>query len=320
MPAKKKPNTKGIKIVSSTTAKKRLLLTVAVFAVIGVIFLIRSFAATTVYSVNIQDIIGSSNPNWTVEGAKVVEIPDGKKTAKVVRLTSPSVLRYSFTMNPGYYKACYNLKPITSDADADIALGVVGQPGLTGSKLTIANGSIALNKYNEHCVSVYESGSGTSSKRFVAGVSTTKGTWEVLSFSIRVDEDYASYSSYGSYGGSTPIDESVNNVKLTVTASAPYTITSTSASTNVGLNLPSPTEITGQNNPITTYGIQFGLTTNYGSSYDYVNDRPTAAFGFGPTISGLKCNTTYHYRGYGANKYGMSYSPDVTFKTKGCPS
>lgn len=199
MPANKKPAKKGIKIANDNTTKKRVLLTVAVFSVIGVIFLIRSFAATTVYSVNIVDIIGAANPKWTVQGATVSEVPDGKKTAKIVQLSKGSKLGYSFSLNPGYYKACYNLKPTSSDADASIAYTEVGNGGYT-QRLSSQNANISLNTYKEHCLLVNDKG---LSKTYIIGVNVAAGSWEVSNFQIRLNEDYASYGSYGSYGGTT---------------------------------------------------------------------------------------------------------------------
>ncbi|MCX6727208.1 MAG: hypothetical protein NTX11_00115 [Candidatus Saccharibacteria bacterium] len=199
MPANKKPAKKGIKIANDNTTKKRVLLTVAVFSVIGVIFLIRSFAATTVYSVNIVDVIGAANPKWTIQGAVVAEVPNGKKTQKIVQLSKGSKLSYTYTLNSGYYKACYNLKPTSADATASIGLSQVGGGGM-GGQLSIANGNIALNSYKEHCMPVSELGLNRSN---ISSVTIDNGSWEVTSFQIRLNEDYASYGSYGSYGGTT---------------------------------------------------------------------------------------------------------------------
>jgi photosystem II stability/assembly factor-like uncharacterized protein len=64
----------------------------------------------------------------------------------------------------------------------------------------------------------------------------------------------------------------------------------------------------------TVRGFQYGLTTSYGT-----NTTENGSFGIGifsTNLSGLKANTTYHYRSYATNSLGTSYSDDATFEIK----
>lgn len=75
--------------------------------------------------------------------------------------------------------------------------------------------------------------------------------------------------------------------------------------------------------PLTSYSIQYGKTTAYGSTTQIAtnaNGPLGSSFtsgGLGSTT--LTCGTTYHYRGYAVNSVGTGYGTDKTFKTSACP-
>jgi len=46
-------------------------------------------------------------------------------------------------------------------------------------------------------------------------------------------------------------------------------------------------------------------------------EEATGTFSYG--LSGLDCNTTYHYRAYATNTAGTGYGDDMTFTTAECP-
>jgi hypothetical protein len=71
----------------------------------------------------------------------------------------------------------------------------------------------------------------------------------------------------------------------------------------------------------TTYQLQYGTTTSYGQS------TPVASAGAGTSpamlsagLSGLKANTTYHYRVVATNASGTSAGADQTFETVNLPT
>jgi hypothetical protein len=68
---------------------------------------------------------------------------------------------------------------------------------------------------------------------------------------------------------------------------------------------------------VTERGFQYGLTTSYGTS-----SSDTGTFGtgtFNKAITGLTCNTIYHFRAFAINSQGTSYGSDLTFATSACP-
>ena len=75
------------------------------------------------------------------------------------------------------------------------------------------------------------------------------------------------------------------------------------------------------NGSATSANFEYGLTTAYGSA------TPAQAVGAGTvavaigggTLSGLACNSLYHFRATGANAGGTSTGADATFTTSLCP-
>jgi len=68
--------------------------------------------------------------------------------------------------------------------------------------------------------------------------------------------------------------------------------------------------------PVSTlFGFQYGTTIGYGS---WSNTTITVAGGsFSATISGLTPSSSYHYRAFAVNPYGVGYGADMTFSTAG---
>jgi RHS repeat-associated protein len=114
-----------------------------------------------------------------------------------------------------------------------------------------------------------------------------------------------------------------NRPYLSVVYKAPAPIVTTEAATSVS---ETGATLKGQVNPhgyATTYQFEYGLTTSYGTKV------PTTAESVGSgkvnvavskAISGLKGNTTYHYRVSATNAYGTSVGADKTFTTPKLPT
>lgn len=69
--------------------------------------------------------------------------------------------------------------------------------------------------------------------------------------------------------------------------------------------------------PPTVRGVVYGLTPAYGATTSESGSFSTGSFVV--TISGLFCNTTYHYANYATNDKGTGYGEDRTFVTGACP-
>jgi len=82
-------------------------------------------------------------------------------------------------------------------------------------------------------------------------------------------------------------------------------------------------ELTGSANPnglATTGQYQWGLTTAYGNVTPVKSLGAGTSFQFidGGILTGLTCNTTYHFRATATNANGTSNGNDVTFQTLPC--
>ncbi|CAK0772317.1 MSHA biogenesis protein MshQ [Gammaproteobacteria bacterium] len=100
----------------------------------------------------------------------------------------------------------------------------------------------------------------------------------------------------------------------TITTNAVSNVTSTSATLNGTVS---------SNGAITTVTFDYGLTTSYGNTVTAIQS-PLATNASGSAISaivtGLTCNTTYHFRAKGVNSVGITNGSDITFITSACPS
>lgn len=72
----------------------------------------------------------------------------------------------------------------------------------------------------------------------------------------------------------------------------------------------------------TAITFEYGLTTAYGSTAVATPSPLPANSGstvVSAVVSGLACNTTYHFRATGVNSAGAGYGGDLTFATAACP-
>jgi len=102
------------------------------------------------------------------------------------------------------------------------------------------------------------------------------------------------------------------NVKPTVETTPPASITQT------GVTLKGNITTTGSSTP-TIKGFEFGLTTNYGGN-TYIGPGSYNVGVFTKNLSGLTCNTTYHYRAYATSSAGTGYGSNQSFTTSTCGS
>jgi len=114
-------------------------------------------------------------------------------------------------------------------------------------------------------------------------------------------------------GGKVAISYATAPTAPTVTTNAATSVTATGGTLNG----------TGSSNGAsTTVTFDYGLTTGYGSSATAAQS-PLVAGASGAAVSaavsGLACNTLYHFRVKGVNSAGTTNGNDLTFTTSACP-
>lgn len=103
----------------------------------------------------------------------------------------------------------------------------------------------------------------------------------------------------------------------TVTASSPSSVTTTTATFNGNITS------TGNENP-TTRGFHYATDAYYTANGNTYNTTSSTSGSYSTgaytaSITGLVCNTTYHYEAFATNTGGTGDSTDVSFTTSACP-
>ncbi|ETB63808.1 TPA: hypothetical protein DIC38_02300 [Candidatus Nomurabacteria bacterium] len=109
-----------------------------------------------------------------------------------------------------------------------------------------------------------------------------------------------------------------NTVSILLSSLSPSLSTNPSSSitpTTVTLN-GEITDIGGENPTIR--GFEYGLTDSYETTTTENGDFNIGTFS--TSLTGLSCETTYHYRSYATNSKGTGYGSDQTFTTSICPT
>jgi hypothetical protein len=87
-------------------------------------------------------------------------------------------------------------------------------------------------------------------------------------------------------------------------------ISSTSATLNANIT-------SDGGDTITVSGFKYGLTTSYTTT---TTDGPVTTGTYTKDITGLSCNTTYHFLAYATNAQGTTEGNDQSFTTSSCPT
>jgi hypothetical protein len=112
----------------------------------------------------------------------------------------------------------------------------------------------------------------------------------------------------------------INNIQIgdpitppSVTTNAATSITATGAVLNGNVN---------DNGSTTTVTFDYGLTTSYGTNVAATTggtvNSGSGSTAVATTLSGLTCNTTYHFRAKGVNGAGTINGSDASFTTAAC--
>jgi len=149
------------------------------------------------------------------------------------------------------------------------------------------------------------------------------GGWQMSGLSLPVNQNLLirarGYYQTGYFGGSASIVESVRNVFV---FAAPPTMV-TGAATAIALTGVTLNGTANPNGFATAGKFEYGLTPDYAAP----STTPAQGLGSGtaPTaigggaITGLTCNTLYHFRAVGTNAAATVNGGDATFTTAACP-
>jgi len=148
-------------------------------------------------------------------------------------------------------------------------------------------------------------GLGLSSGGSLSGTPTASGTFN---FMVTATD---SSTGTGPYAGARAY-------ALTIMAAPTATTGTASTITATGATLGGTVSSNGAS---TTVTFEYGLTASYGSSAT-ASQSPLAAGASGSSVSaaitGLSCNTTYHFRVKAGNSVGTTNGSDATFTTSAC--
>jgi hypothetical protein len=109
----------------------------------------------------------------------------------------------------------------------------------------------------------------------------------------------------------------LDNVKVSVVTAVP--LATTNAATNITDSSATLNAQVNSNGDDATVDFNFGPTTNYGDSVSADPDVVTGTAAVTGNVTGLNCNSTYHYRVAASNSFGTNYGADVSFTTAVCP-
>lgn len=115
-------------------------------------------------------------------------------------------------------------------------------------------------------------------------------------------------------GGKVTISYTTAPTAPTVTTNAATALTASGATLNGTVS---------SNGADTAVSFEYGLTVAYGSSIaatpPTVLGTTTSATPVSAAVTGLTCNTLYHFRAKGVNSFGTTNGGDLTFTTSACP-
>lgn len=210
----KKGLNSNLKSNNVTGRKKTLAITTLAFAVVGVVLLIRSFAATTVISLNLATALNNT-PGLVGNNATIVTESDtSQKKATSVQYvdlkydkTNPKYyygsVKYSVKLNTGLYELCSTLKPSVAGTEGALAVykTPVNNSGYSSTAITFMSENTAapntvfsaggatrfgLNEQKKVCVAfaVPTADNGTS---FDMELYSANGTWRASDLSLSLN-------------------------------------------------------------------------------------------------------------------------------------
>jgi len=156
-------------------------------------------------------------------------------------------------------------------------------------------------------------GANNVSRSFQVPAGTASGTYDlVVALWLDVDENNSISSNDLSMDSKTltgAVTVSGASSAPTVTTNAASAVSQTGSTVNGTVN---------PNGASTTTSFDYGTTTSYGSTASAQTLSGTTSQSISASLSGLPCNTLYHFRAKGTNSGGTNYGADMTFTTSAC--
>ena len=207
------------------------------------------------------------------------------------------------------------LMRIVSDGLSTPTVTTNSANSVTETTVTL-NGTLDTNGGENNTLQGFEYGTTSS----YGTTTSSSGSFSTGTFSANITGltcnttyHYRAYSANtlrAGYGSDTTFTTSACDAPAVSTSSA-SSITSLTATLNGDV-----TELGSGNSTI--QGFQYGTTSSYGTTTSSSGSFSTGTFS--ANITGLTCNTTYHYRAYSTNPSGTGYGSDTTFTTSStCP-
>ena len=210
-------------------------------------------------------------------------------------------------------------KMFVTDVSADQPTVTTGSASSVTASSATLNGTV--NPNGTSTTYYFQYGTTTSYGLTTKSTSAGSGTGNVSSSagisSLAANTAYhyrlvATNSAGTSYGDDKMFVTDASADQPTVTTGSASSVTASSATLSGTVN---------PNGASTTYYFQYGTTTSYGSTTTSTSagSGSSNVSAIGP-VSGLICNTTYHYRLVATNSAGTNNGSDKTFTTSDCPA
>lgn len=259
----------------------------------------------------------------------------GSYTLSVTGLTCSTMYHYHpFAINGVGSNYAASDKTFTTSACPSPSPTPVSVPSLaapTASSITVnsatLNGNITSTNNGTVTVRGFEYGTTISYGNYITesgSFSTGAYTGSASSLTCGTTYHFRSYAT-NSAGTASSSDQTFSASACPSASATPIPITSptidslgsgaiSSTSAIISANIAS----TGGEN-LSARGFNWGLTNAYGQNVNQTAGN-YGTVSFNATLSGLTCATTYHFRAYGTNSAGTSYTADGTFDTSNCPT
>jgi CSLREA domain-containing protein len=187
---------------------------------------------------------------------------------------------------------------------------------MTPNVASTATADLTFNSVNADT-----SGGGTVPNGIAAAFSGTLGTFTTPTAptaSGKATDVYTNSGTAGSANLSAVVDGQTVSTTVTVVVSPPTVVTG--AASGIGASVATLNGVANPNGTSTTAQFQYGATASYGSTTPAVSLGTVSvpvAIGNGG-LTGLACQTLYHFRAVATNSGGTTNGSDATFMTAAC--
>ncbi|HEY8095312.1 MAG TPA: DUF6701 domain-containing protein [Methylobacter sp.] len=202
---------------------------------------------------------------------------------------------------------------VSGGATISVAVSETNTGGSNWMSTRFRTTNITTNVQITTCVDTPDhNGNGTYSETFNITAPATAGTYDV---GVRAYSDNTCGGGGGANSSTVTLASGIIVYTVpTATTNAASSLTTTGATLNGSVS---------SNGASTTVTFDYGTTIAYGSTATATASPLAAnavATGVPAAVTGLTCNTTYHFRVNGVNSAGTTNGSDLTFTTSACPT